>query len=128
MSDTPDIAERLERLAHALHNNGDDPDLVFAAIAALEAKDAEIERLHAAARPGPRWRHVKRGTEYEVIFPDAELQISTRDLIDGDSVVVYRGNDGKVRARLEEEFHDGRFVPLPAPPQDGSADHEVRDA
>ena len=60
--------------------------------------------------PGsPRYRHVKRGTVYEVIG-EASLQIATNDLVDGDHLIIYRGKDGKLWAREEGEFHDGRFV------------------
>lgn len=55
--------------------------------------------------------HVKRGTRYE-IFNEAELQISTRQPVDGDTLVIYLGANGKLYARLREEFHDGRFKPV----------------
>lgn len=79
-----------------------------------------ITMARAALAPAPivqggeRYRHVKRGTEYEVIGT-AELQIATGDLVDGSVLVVYRGDDGKVWAREEDEFHDGRFVALQPP-------------
>lgn len=57
---------------------------------------------------GQRWQHVKRGTSYEVIGL-AELQIASHDLVDGSELVVYRGDDGKLWAREESEFADGRF-------------------
>lgn len=78
--------------------------------------------LYAALAPAPipqggeRYRHVKRGTEYEVIGT-AELQMS-RDLVDGSSLVIYRGDDGKLWAREEGEFHDGRFIALQPPAGD----------
>lgn len=55
-----------------------------------------------------RWRHKKRGTVYEEIGR-AELQMSQDMLVDGSSMVVYRGDDGKLWVRWEEEFEDGRF-------------------
>lgn len=61
-----------------------------------------------------RYRHVKRGTEYEVIGL-ASLQIATGDLVDGSSLVIYRGEDGQLWAREEGEFHDGRFVEVEHP-------------
>lgn len=71
---------------------------------------------------GQRWQHVKRGTEYEVIGL-AGLQIATGDLVDGSTLVVYRGDDGKLWAREEGEFTDGRFTlastqPAPAFPRE----------
>jgi hypothetical protein len=60
---------------------------------------------------GKRWRHVKRGTVYEEIGR-AELQIATLDLVDGSDLVIYRGEDGKLWARQEDEFLDGRFVEI----------------
>ena len=66
---------------------------------------------------GQRWQHVKRGTTYEVIGT-AELQMSNDLLVDGSEMVVYRGDDGKLWAREEGEFTDGRFV-LSTPKPEG---------
>jgi len=60
-----------------------------------------------------RYRHVKRGTIYEVVGR-AELQMSFDSLVDGSEMVVYRGDDGKMWVREESEFHDGRFQALGA--------------
>lgn len=57
---------------------------------------------------GRIWRHLKRGTVY-VELGRAELQMSQDMLVDGSSMVVYRGDDGKLWVRREEEFEDGRF-------------------
>lgn len=57
---------------------------------------------------GRIWRHLKRGTVY-VEIGRAELQMSQDMLVDGSSMVVYRGDDGKLWVRREEEFEDGRF-------------------
>ncbi|WP_394657635.1 hypothetical protein [uncultured Novosphingobium sp.] len=39
---------------------------------------------------------------------------------EGDGLVIYRGEDGKLWARLADEFHDGRFEALrPQAPTDG---------
>lgn len=54
-----------------------------------------------------RVRHVKRGTKYDVIG-EAELQMA-RDLADGATMIVYRGDDGRLWVREEGEFEDGRF-------------------
>lgn len=98
--------------------------------------EAEILALQAAR--GELVRHVKRGTEYEVIG-EAEVQISThctcpdgkgngvlpgstiikegRAGDQGDRLTVYRClSTGKLWCRLPEEFRDGRFVTVaPAP-------------
>ncbi|MGB9154385.1 MAG: DUF1653 domain-containing protein [Alphaproteobacteria bacterium] len=52
-------------------------------------------------------RHKKRGTTYEVIGY-AELQMA-HDVVDGSCLIIYRGEDGKLWAREEGEFEDGRF-------------------
>jgi hypothetical protein len=57
---------------------------------------------------GQHWQHVKRGTVYEIVG-SASLQMSA-DLVDGSDLVVYRGEDGKLWAREEGEFTDGRFT------------------
>lgn len=58
-----------------------------------------------------RVRHLKRGTEYEVIGT-ARLQ-SAKPVRDMDPVVVYRADkDGTLWARAEGEFCDGRFAPV----------------
>ncbi|WP_246696013.1 hypothetical protein, partial [Methylorubrum populi] len=104
---------------------------------ALTAAEAEaICKASAqaiAARPAApeaqgagRVRHVKRGTEYEVLG-EAEAQISKQDqttvrvcghharvLHEEDRLVVYRSvADGKLWCRFTDEFRDGRFVPAP---------------
>lgn len=66
----------------------------------------------SSSRIGSKWKHAKRGTVYEVIA-HAELQMSA-DLVDGTELVVYRGEDGRLWAREEEEFLDGRFTELTA--------------
>ena len=70
-------------------------------------------RLLAAAPSVPQderelWKHVKRGTVYEVIAR-GELQVGS-DLVDGSAMVIYRGDDGRFWVREESEFEDGRFV------------------
>lgn len=58
-----------------------------------------------------RVRHKKRGTEYDVIAR-GELQTS-RELVDGDELFAYRGDDGRWWFRHIDEFEDGRFEELP---------------
>lgn len=57
--------------------------------------------------PGQRFRHFKRGTEYEVIGI-AELQASQPQQ-EHARLAIYRGDDGKLWARNTGEFSDGRF-------------------
>jgi hypothetical protein len=88
-----------------------------------EARD--MARADAAGRAGERVRHVKRGTEYEVLG-EAELQIATRNVFEEDRLVVYRSvADGKIWAREASEFRDGRFETIaaapPPPAQQGSS-------
>jgi hypothetical protein len=59
-----------------------------------------------------RWRHKKRGTTYEEIGR-AKLQASdTGGMGDHHPMVVYRGEDGQLWVRPEDEFEDGRFERL----------------
>ena len=63
----------------------------------------------------PRWRHVKRGTVYEVLHGSASLQCATapqfEEMFENDRWVVYRNvTTGSIHVRLFEEFMDGRFV------------------
>lgn len=55
-------------------------------------------------------KHLKRGTEYKVLGY-AELQ-SGFPVEEGQRLVVYCGDDGKMWVRPAQEFHDGRFVTL----------------
>lgn len=72
-----------------------------------------------------RVRHVKRGTEYEVLG-EAEAQVSKgesnrfgewRALYERDKLTVYRGSDGKLWCRFPDEMRDGRFETI-TPPSD----------
>jgi hypothetical protein len=54
------------------------------------------------------WRHVKRGTVYREIGR-ATLQIATVNVVEGSTLVIYEGADGRLWARQEDEFEDGRF-------------------
>lgn len=107
-------------------NEGEDELGIIASEIAwsLAARPASPE-----AQGAERVRHVKRGTEYEVLG-EAEAQISTQDyqsakvcgegrriLREGEKLTVYRGSDGKLWCRFTDEFRDGRF--MPAPPSSG---------
>lgn len=82
--------------------------------AALAARPAAPE-----AQGAERVRHVKRGTEYEVLHRGVPLQIAVGTgysptgncLHEDDRLVIYQGSDGKLWAREEREFDDGRFEP-----------------
>ncbi len=92
-----------------------------AVIQALEFANATphvISRIRALFRgyaervglsPAPRWRHVARGSDY-IEVGRAKVQNSLQLIDEGDTVVVYRGTEGQLWARHEDEFEDGRFV------------------
>lgn len=61
----------------------------------------------AALAEAPAYRHRKRGTLYKVIGR-GELQ-SSRPVAEGDLLVAYVGEDGRLWLRPEAEFEDGRF-------------------
>lgn len=62
------------------------------------------------------WRHVKRGTLYEVLG-DAELQDAAGfGQHEHACLTIYRGEDGKLWARNSAEFQDGRFERIATPP------------
>lgn len=56
----------------------------------------------------PTVRHKKRQSTYLRAFEDVEVQTS-RPIVEGDKLTIYIGESGKVWARLDEEFNDGRF-------------------
>lgn len=68
--------------------------------------------LHKDIQPGTVVRHLKRGSQY-VVTALATMQDSTHDMMDDETVVVYRGADALgvagTYARMMEEFCDGRF-------------------
>jgi len=70
---------------------------------------------HAVARQidldEPTHRHRARGTLYRIDAVRVEVQTS-RPIVEGDTLTVYVGEDGKKWARLDSEFNDGRFVDL----------------
>lgn len=56
-----------------------------------------------------RWRHKKRGSIY-IEIGRAKLQAAdTGGMADNQPMVVYRGEDGQLWVRPEDEFEDGRF-------------------
>lgn len=64
-----------------------------------------------SSRP-ERFRHLKTGGTYQVLFRGVGLQTSL-GMTDGETVVIYQGEDGRVWAREEVEFNEPtRFEPL----------------
>lgn len=61
------------------------------------------------------WRHLRRGTRYQIRSTECRVQCET-PLQDGEMVTLYRNvDDGTWSVRRATEFHDGRFI------QDGRA-------
>jgi hypothetical protein len=89
-----------------------------------EARD--MARAGAAGGAGERVRHLKRGTEYEVLG-DGLVQTDT-PLKDYDKVVVYQSGE-YIWVRPVSEFRDGRFETIaaapPPPAQQGSSSSVV---
>jgi hypothetical protein len=77
------------------------------ALLACIKEDAPEQSRVATLTEERRVRHKKRGTTY-VVVGTAELQMAT-DLVDGAFLIIYKGDDGKLWARQEDEFEDGRF-------------------
>jgi hypothetical protein len=68
----------------------------------------------------PTHRHVKRGSEYEVVSEGLLQTAVSRGAWDDLPVTIYRGGDGRWWVRPTIEFNDGRFAALAsAPPQQG---------
>lgn len=85
---------------------------------ALKKADEIIALLAAQPKEEgcrPTHRHVKRGSEYEVLGT-ARLQIGTHPDLDYAVLTVYRDQQDQTWARPIKEFNDGRFEPLPAAP------------
>lgn len=101
---------------------------------------APLSTAHTATAGdgGERVRHVKRGTEYEVLHRGVNLQVAVHKrllddwalaLVEGDKLVVYQGADGKLWAREEAEFRDGRFETIAqAPAVQAPAGEALREA
>lgn len=115
MTDRERVALSIQRvLSHICADRKCQPDTENACMCARILADAAIAAMSPAWRP--MWRHKKRGTVYMEIGR-AELQdASPRGPAEGDTLVIYQGDDGKLWAREVTEFEDGRFEPLPAPP------------
>lgn len=113
--------EASDRLGAWLSAALDDPKVCDAMKADIEAWFGDgkpAAPLPPATDPamGQRYQHVKRGTVYEVVGEAKVQDAGDRGIVEGDVVVVYRGDDGQLWAREYSEFHDGRFAALAAAP------------
>lgn len=77
----------------------------------IESLLSRLENQSSGQRP--RWRHKKRGSEYEEIGCGKYQQATAEPPEDGDLVVVYRDSDGNLYCRQAWEFDDGRFERVP---------------
>ena len=118
--------EALAELAKDLHARAMNEQIVHhwhpkSAEKTLTAIDAAL----ASGKQGnATHRHKMRGSEY-VLLGIGKMQSENwyefdghpaRPKVDMREVAVYRGSDGALWVRPREEFEDGRFEPLPAPP------------
>lgn len=111
--------ERLREIADRLENHSLSINDGFISDMAQELRALSHTPQTAGVPEGhvERVRHVKRGTEYEVIG-EAEAQMSKkfgkwRGLYKGDRITVYRCVEtGELYCRFTDEFRDGRFVSL----------------
>lgn len=79
--------------------------------------------LRAGQDALPRYRHVKRGTTYQL------LSIAEDENRRGTNVAIYRGeDDGKVWSRPSDQFFDGRFERLPPAPPEKLLHHIISSA
>ncbi|MDB5971266.1 MAG: hypothetical protein JWQ90_3716 [Hydrocarboniphaga sp.] len=77
----------------------------------IERQAQRIADLERSAGLGPpTHRHLKRGSVYAELGR-GEVQ-SSREIVEGDQLVIYRAENGSLWARPPEEFDDGRFKPL----------------
>lgn len=115
-----DLAERIELYLEDAPSNGGHSDAAGANCWELLDEAMEALRRHAQPSPeraegftGTRWRHLKRGTSYEVVGV-AKLQTAlTEGLADETPMVVYRNEaTNKLSVRSLDEFCDGRFEKL----------------
>lgn len=75
------------------------------------APDVLLRPGRSAVRLGRAVRHLKRGSVHGVLTERASVQSDT-PIVEGDEVVVYIGEEGRVWIRPPAEFDDGRFVPV----------------
>jgi hypothetical protein len=76
--------------------------------------DGWVDGLRFSRHAGERYRHVKRGSVYTLPFGRAEAGVQCQEPVrDGDTLLIYIGDDGMIWARPTDEFFDGRFERLP---------------
>lgn len=78
----------------------------------VDWEDAAIRLLSQGGGKAERYRHVKRGTVYELVGRASLQNANQAMLAEAACLVIYRGDDGNLWAREESEFNDGRFEPL----------------
>lgn len=92
-------------------------------IAKIRAKQAAKPKIGPLPEGKTIWRHKKRGTTYDIVGK-GELQIND-DWHDGTELVIYRSReDGRLWARPEREFYDGRFERVFIEPDPEMSDEE----
>ncbi len=91
-------------------------------LAAIPDVGAAVPSHAPNGNAGETYRHVKRGTVYEVIGRASLQNANCAQLSEAACMVIYRGDDGNLWAREESEFMDGRFEPAAA--SIGNADAE----
>lgn len=85
-----------------------DADIKFDDILRFLAADVDKQR----PIDGRRYHHHKRGSDY-TLHAKAILNVSTTPPQEGDIINVYVADeDGRICARKESEFNDGRFSPI----------------
>lgn len=104
-ADTPKLILDLSHIVDLCKTDNRHGDVLLGQI--QEVAEAAIFNHNATPRP-PQWRHKKRGSIYTEVAR-GPLQASTRQPAEDDTIVAYRGNDGRVFFREATEFDDGRF-------------------
>lgn len=84
-------------------------------IASLDEAASIIRDLLAERAWRPTHRHLKRGSEYQVLA-FGELQ-TTSPIPDETPVTIYLAGNGAYFVRPTAEFEDGRFELIPEPPK-----------